>query len=55
MGENRQKPVITVPDNNKNFKGAGFKRWDAFVANYLAEHPERKLNPPADSKKRKKK
>lgn len=55
--ENRQKQLITVPDNNKNYKGSGFKRWDAFVADYFAEHPEceKDNTPPANSKKRRKK
>ena len=55
--ENRQKQLITVPDNNKNYKGSGFKRWDALVADYFAEHPDSKKDktPPANSKKRRKK
>lgn len=43
--------------NSKNSKGSGFGRWDAFVANFFAEHPEYRNGntPPAIGKKRKRK
>lgn len=51
--ENRQKQLITVPGNNKNYKGSGFKRWDALVADYFAEHPDsKKDNTPLPTVKR---
>lgn len=59
MGETKkQKQLITVPEANNRFKGLEFRRWDAFVADYFAEHPECEKDntpPPASSKKRRKK
>ena len=56
MGEiKKQKQLITVPEANNNFKGLGFRRWDAFVSSFLAEHPEyRKENAPTVNGKHKK-
>ena len=58
MGESKkQKQFITVPEKNKYYKGSGFGRWDAFVADFFAKHPDRKNDnmPPADNAKRRRK
>ena len=58
MGETKkQKQLITVPEATKNYKRSGFGRWDAFVADFFAKHPDRKNEntPPADSKQKRRK
>lgn len=58
MGEtNKQKRLITVPETNKNYKGLGFDRWDAFIADFIEKHPdyEQDNTPPAIGKKGKRK
>lgn len=47
---------ITVPEANKNYRGSGFKMWDAFVTDFFEKHPDRKNDntSPANKDKRKK-
>ena len=42
--------LITVPIQNEHYKGTDFKRWGSFVANFIKDHRDRKVKPPANSK-----
>ena len=51
----KTKKLITVPEQNEHYKGTEFKRWDSFLASYLKDNPDRKVNSSANNKKKKKK
>ena len=40
----KTKKLITVPEQNEHYKGTEFKRWDSFLASYLKDYPDRKVN-----------
>lgn len=43
--------LITVPEQNKHYKGSEFKRWDSLVTRFLKDHPDYGVNSSANSKK----
>lgn len=51
----KTKKLITVPEQNEHFKGTEFKRWDSFLASYLKDYPDHKVNPSANNKQKRKK
>ena len=51
----KTKKLITVPEQNEHYKGTEFKRWDSFLASYLKDYPDRKVNPSANNNQKRKK
>ena len=47
--------LITVPQQNEHYKGTEFKRWDSFLASYLKDNPDRKVNSSANNNQKRKK
>ena len=37
--------IIQTPEKNKDYVAPKFDRWDAFVADFLRDHPEHKVMP----------
>lgn len=44
--------LVTIPEQNKHYKGSAFIRWDALVANFFEDHPEYKAEVTANNKQK---
>ena len=43
---------ITVPQQNEQYIGKEFKRWNTFVAKFFQDHPEYKAKDAANNKQK---
>ena len=43
---------ITVPQQNEQYIGKEFKRWNTFVAKFFQDHPEYKAKDTANNKQK---